>query len=84
MLTELLLFIAPALLLAFLLYRGNYVGEELILRLASRGPRPPRRAAGSPAAAAPAAPEGRLPRGAALIAFAIAKRPPPLGAIPQS
>lgn len=84
MLIELLLFIAPALLLAFLLYRGHYVGEELIVRLASRRARPSRRAASAPAPASPATPTGWLPRGAALIAFSIAKRPPPPRLLPQN
>jgi hypothetical protein len=84
MLIELLLFIAPALLLAFLLYRGHYVGEELVVRLASRRARPARRSAAVPAPVDPPTPQGWLPRGAALIAFSIAKRPPPLRLLPQN
>jgi hypothetical protein len=75
--TDALLFLMPALLIAIPLLGGRYLGEELIVRLAARRARPSRRATGSPAWLAPPAPESWRPRGTGLLAFSLAKRPPP-------
>lgn len=75
--TDVLLFIAPALLIAIPLLGGHYVGEELIARLASRRARPRRRTAGARAQRLPAAPRRWRPRGTDLLANSLAKRPPP-------
>jgi hypothetical protein len=74
--TDVLLFLAPALLIAVPLLCGRYFGEELIAKLASRRDRKPRRARPvlSPT---PGAPRTWRPRGKGLIAFSLAKRPPP-------
>jgi len=75
--TDVLLFLAPALLIVAPLVAGRYVGEGLIVKLAvKRTARKPRRAP------APASPSSRppaiwSPRGTALLAFSLAKRPPP-------
>jgi hypothetical protein len=82
--TAVLLFMAPALLIAIPLLGGHYVGEELIVKLAARRPRPPRRAATPAAWSLPAAPDDWRPRGTGLIAFSLAKRPPPLRLLPQN
>ncbi|HEU4944155.1 MAG TPA: hypothetical protein VFT10_03250 [Solirubrobacterales bacterium] len=82
--TEVLLFLAPALLILVPLLGGHYVGEELIERLAARGGRARRRAGGLPVLSLPLAPERWLPRGAALISFSLAKRPPPLRLLTQN
>jgi hypothetical protein len=76
--TDVLLFLAPALLIAIPLLGGCYIGEELIVRLAARRARPPRRAKSSTALPAPPVPESWRPRGTGLLAFSLAKRPPPL------
>lgn len=81
--TDALLFMAPALLIAIPLLGGHYLGEELIVRLVERRARPPRRAT-STASPPPSAPEGWRPRGTGLIAFSLAKRPPPLRLLPQN
>lgn len=75
--TEALLFLAPALLIAIPLIGGRYIGEELIVKLAARRARPRRRTA--IASAWPVAPvvDSQQPRGNRLIAFSLAKRPPP-------
>ncbi len=75
--TEALLFMAPALLIAIPLIGGHYIGEELIVKLAARRARPPRRATTSSAWPLPSTPESWRPRGTGLIAFSLAKRPPP-------
>lgn len=75
--TDVLLFVAPALLIAIPLFGGRYIGEELIVRLAGRVARPRRRTAFSRNRRLPSAPEGWRPRGARLIAFSLAERPPP-------
>jgi hypothetical protein len=75
--TDVLLFLAPALLIAVPLFAGRYFGEELIAKLiAKQGDHRPRR---SPASLLPTprALPIRLPRGTRLIAFSLAKRPPP-------
>ncbi len=74
--TDVLLFLAPALLIVAPLVAGRYVGEGLIVKLAIKRARKPRRAP------APASPPSRppatwLPRGTGLLAFSLAKRPPP-------
>ncbi len=74
--TDVLLFLAPALLIAAPLVAGRYVGEGLIVKLATKRTRKFRRAP------APASPPSRppatwLPRGTGLLAFSLAKRPPP-------
>lgn len=79
--TEALLFMAPALLIAIPLLGGRFFGEELIVGLASRRPRPRRRSAA--VAPSPPAPSVWLPRGARLIAASLAKRPPPALLLPQ-
>lgn len=82
--TEALLFLAPALLIAIPLLGGRYFGEELIVRLAAERARPRRRGA-----ARLVPPRGWVfaeprPRGARLIAFSLAKRPPPAVLLPQT
>ena len=82
--TDALLFLAPALLIFIPLLGGRYVGEELIARFAERraGARPRASLEHSPI---PSAPEKSwAPRGARLIAFSLAKRPPPLAPLPQN
>ena len=74
--TEALLFLAPALLIAIPLLGGRYVGEELIAKFVSRRARARSRSA-SPVRPTPPAPATWLPRGTRLIAFGLAKRPPP-------
>ena len=80
--TDVLLFLAPALLIAIPLLGGRYVGEELIAKLSAKRARP--RRAASPPSAAPSAPGNWHPRGASLLAFSLAKRPPPLRLLPQN
>jgi len=82
--TEALLFMAPALLIVIPLLGGHYVGEELIVKLAAKRARPARRAATSPAWPLPPAPESWTPRGTGLIAFSLAKRPPPARLLTQN
>lgn len=74
--TEALLFLAPALLIAIPLLGGIYVGEELVARVAASRARPRRRRAAMPALRLRPASTWR-PRGARLIAFSLATRPPP-------
>jgi hypothetical protein len=74
--TEVLFFLAPALLILAPLVAGHYPGETLITRLADG------RRSESGASFAPAPQELRsrvalLPRGPRLIALSLAKRPPP-------
>lgn len=76
--TQALLFLAPALLILIPLLGGRYVGEELIAKLAGPRARRPRRQAGSRATPRPIAPSTWQARGTRLIAFSLAKRPPPL------
>jgi hypothetical protein len=75
--TDVLLFLAPALLILIPLFGGLYVGEELIAKLVTRRARPQRRAAVAPSWPLPPAPRSWRPRGTGLIAFSLAKRPPP-------
>jgi hypothetical protein len=81
--TDALLFLAPALLIVAPLIAGRYPGEELIAKLAESGGRPPRRStvASTPI---PQQPPAWSPRGARLLAFSRAERPPPLGLLPQT
>jgi hypothetical protein len=74
--TDALLFLAPALLIAIPLLCGRYFGEELIAKLVSQ-PAPVRPASAWAAAPAPREPRTWLPRGSHLLAFSLAKRPPP-------
>lgn len=74
--TDVLLFLAPALLIVVPLLWGCYLGEALIAKLAARRTRAPRR----PRFVRPATPG--LPgtwaaRGTHLLAFSLATRPPP-------
>jgi hypothetical protein len=75
--TEVLLFLAPALLLALPLAFGCYVGEEKLARIRARRRPPLRRPAAEVCALVPRAVRALLPRGGTLIAAALAKRPPP-------
>ncbi len=71
-----LLFLAPALLILLPLLGGHYVGEDLIAKFVARATARPRRT--RPAAQGPSpAPATWRPRGRGLIAFSLAKRPPP-------
>jgi hypothetical protein len=80
--TDVLLYLAPALLIVVPLLAGRYVGESLIVKLASRGRRRhPRRASTQ---APPKPPAIWLPRGTRLIAFSLAERPPPAVLLPQT
>jgi hypothetical protein len=75
--TDVLLFLAPALLVAAPLVAGRYVGETLIVRIAARRSGPRRR----PSALGDSTPPATalwLPRGTRLLAFSLAKRPPPV------
>jgi hypothetical protein len=74
--TDALLFMAPALLVVAPLLAGRYVGEELIEKLAARRSGR-RRGSNAHPLAVPPAPASWLPRGTRLLAFSLAKRPPP-------
>lgn len=78
--TDVLLFLAPALLIAIPLFCGRYLGEELIAELVAR--RAKRRRPSRPARLElphSGAPRTWRPHGVSPIAFSLAKRPPPLG-----
>lgn len=80
--TDVLLFLAPSLLIAIPLLFGRYPGEELIAQLqARRTPRPPRPRRALPT---PRPPRTWRPAGSHLIAFSLAKRPPPIGLLAQN
>jgi hypothetical protein len=80
--TDVLLYLAPALLIVAPLLAGRYVGESLIVKLASGGrKRHPHRAGTQ---APPKPPAIWLPRGTHLIAFSLAERPPPALLLPQT
>jgi len=81
---ETLLFLAPALLLAIPLLGGHYVGEELVAKLAAPRPRRRPRAGSARPRLLPALPSTWRPRGANLVAFSLAKRPPPAAPLPQN
>jgi hypothetical protein len=75
--TEALLFLAPALLLALPLALGRFLGEDKLARLRARHRQPRARTATAICAVAASRVRTLLPRGGALIAAALAKRPPP-------
>jgi hypothetical protein len=81
--TDALLFMAPALLIAIPLLGGHYVGEQPIVKLIARRARSRRQSGAAPASPLPPAPADWRPRGAGLIAFSMAKRPPPSRLLPQ-
>lgn len=81
--TDALLFLAPALLIVIPLLGGHYIGEELIAELVTRRARARTRPV-SRGQWVPPAPATWLPRGTRLIAFRLAKRPPPLQPLPQN
>jgi hypothetical protein len=74
--TDVLLFLAPTLLLAAPLVAGRYVGETLIVKLAARRSGPQRHPSAPRTSTPPAASLWR-PRGTRLLALSLAKRPPP-------
>lgn len=76
-----LLFVFPALLLALVLLRGRFPGEARITALRARRWRQPARRAAGRVTLAGRAPWVLLPRGSALLAGAFATRPPPLAAV---
>jgi hypothetical protein len=75
-----LLFMAPALAFALVLLSRRFPGEKRLVALAARRSGRPRRA---PVRVAPAArpPAALIARGSALLARALATRPPPLAAL---
>ena len=76
---DMLFYLAPMLLFAIPLVAGRYLGESLVVKLATRGrPRRPRPAR---AQRTPRAPALWLARGTRLIAFSLAERPPPAAAL---
>lgn len=81
--TDVLLFLAPALLIVIPLLCGRYFGEELIARLVVARTRRPSRAR-FVLASAPRVPRTWRPRGRHLVAFSLAKRPPPLHPLAQN
>jgi hypothetical protein len=70
-----LLCLAPALLLALALLARRYPGERLLATLAGRERR--RRVRPGPIRSSSRSAEIHVPRGALLMAFALAVRPPP-------
>lgn len=77
--TDMLFYLAPALLIVVPLVAGRYVGESLVLKLAARGRgRRPRPLRTRPTTWAHAL---QVPRGTSLIAFSLAERPPPSAAL---
>ena len=77
--TGALLALVPLLLLLGCLLLGHYPGCDTIVRLSARhSGRSRARAAWKPRR--PEAPRARVPSGGLLIAFGIARRPPPLTA----
>ncbi len=74
--TDVLLFLAPVLLLVAPLVTGRYLGEELIAKLVRERPRKSRDGSAL-VAPVPRAQAIWLPRGTRLLAFSLAKRPPP-------
>ena len=82
--TEALLFMVPALLIAVPLFCGRYLGEELIAKLVARATRRPKPSRSSGGLQAPPSPITWPARGRDLIAFGLAKRPPPARLLPQT
>jgi hypothetical protein len=81
--TDVLLYLAPALLIVVPLLAGRYVGESLIVKLAAKDGRK-RRSYRPSSPPPPKAPAIWLPRGTRLIAFSLAERPPPALLLPQT
>jgi hypothetical protein len=81
--TDVLLFLAPALMIAIPLLAGLYVGEKLIVRLIEGRDDERRRRLATAPAPAPRHPAVWLPRGTRLIAFSLAERPPPVRLLTQ-
>lgn len=81
-LITILLVLAPTLLILIPLLSGRYVGEELIAKLVARSVAERRRpvAVARPSLPVPAT---WSPRGTRLIAFSLAKRPPPRALLTQ-
>ncbi len=77
--TDALFYLAPALLILGPLLAGRYVGESLVLKLATRGSR--RRTRPRRIRPLPKTPAVWSPRGNSLIAHSLAERPPPAVAI---
>lgn len=75
--TEILLALAPLLLLLGALLLGHYPGCDTIVRFAERIGAP-RRRRGTKRQARPRAPRSHAASGGLLIAFGLAQRPPPL------
>jgi hypothetical protein len=75
---DVLLLLAPALVLLCALLAGAYPGERRIASLAARRP-PPRRRQHRALGTCRPRPAPQLPRGGRLVAAAIAARPPPRG-----
>jgi hypothetical protein len=74
---DLLLYVAPVLLIAIPLLAGHYVGEERLERMGSGFRRAPLRAPRTATPQALRGPVALLPRGGRLIAHSLAERPPP-------
>jgi hypothetical protein len=75
--TEVLLYLAPALLIVAPLLAGRYPGDSLIGKLTTKCS--PRSSKGSlPVVPTLSSRVAALPRGTRLLAFSLAKRPPPL------
>jgi hypothetical protein len=76
-----LLCLAPALVLALPLVLGRYVAEDRLAELSGRSVARPRRR--SLKVARPRSHARVMQRGGRLVASAMAKRPPPAGALPR-
>ena len=77
-----LLYLAPALVLALPLLLGRYVGEEQLVELGRRTP--VRRRQQALRVAGPRSYARMMQRGGELVASGMAKRPPPLVALPRT
>jgi hypothetical protein len=75
---EILIAIVPLLALLAALLLGHYPGCEAVLRLSDRIHRRPRHRRLPTTPPAPRAPLAFAPAGGLLIAFGLARRPPPL------
>jgi hypothetical protein len=76
-----LLYLSPALVLALPLLLGRYVGERQLVELAGCAPARPRRRVLR--VASPRSYARVMQRGGRLVASGMAKRPPPLVALPR-